>query len=75
MRRIMRRIKVFDDWKSIIHVLFMAISAYLHVAATAAVLFTGYQLVESIHGLEEPSDTLGDFIEAAVGLIIGAIRV
>ena len=71
MRRVHNRIRLFDDWLSLLHFLYAALIALLDptLAVAASIAFTAYQLVERERGPEK----LGDFVEWMLGLLAGAL--
>ena len=65
---------VFDDFKSIIHVLLGIITkligkSFPPLALALIIVFTVYEVLEK----DSPENRLGDFIEYLIGYIIGEI--
>ena len=62
-------IRIFDDARSVIHVVASALSVLLHVNISFTILFIAYEYTEP----EDVGHKLGDFIEWAIGLLTGSI--
>ena len=60
---------IFDDKRSVIHVVASALSVLLHVDISLTILFTAYEYIEP----EDVGHKLGDLVEWAIGLIAGGI--
>ena len=60
---------IFDDKRSVIHVVASALSVLLHVNISLTILFVVYEYIEP----EDVGHKLGDFIEWAIGLLAGSI--
>ena len=65
----LRRIRIFDDISSIAHFIFGLIAALLRLDISATIVFVAYQVYER----EKVEFKLGDYIEYALGLLIGGV--
>ena len=60
---------IFDDKRSVIHVVTSALSVLLHINVSLTILFIAYEYIEP----EDVGHKLGDLVEWGVGLIAGGI--
>lgn len=61
-------IRLFDDFRSFLHVAVAALSVLLRIDIAATVLFLAYELTED----GDRFYLLGDMVEWGIGLFIGA---
>ncbi len=67
-------IKVFDDWKSIIHFLYGIFVSFILFLCPPAGLFLLFIFIIYEIGEKEPLENkIGDFIEFGLGLFIGVV--
>jgi hypothetical protein len=73
--------RLFDDWRSIVHVLAGMFSVAFHVAIPVTLAFIAYEVLELLPSILNARETvyadvreaLGDIVEYTVGLMLGGM--
>jgi len=63
------RVEVFDDWKSLVHLLLGASSLFL---PWVVAIFLGYELVEFCYKRKRRREKIGEFIGDFIEFLVGA---